>query len=106
MLLFFLLVFSGINIFGCTGCTGGLGRGNLPFTGIGSGGGHGGKGGPGCYNSSCVAGGKAYGNVGFPCELGSGSGNDNSDAFIAGGGIIGKQCVSKKFKRSYFCFPL
>ncbi|KAL5558615.1 hypothetical protein UlMin_034826 [Ulmus minor] len=70
------------------GCTGGLGRGNLLSTGIGSGGGHGGKGGAGCYNSSCVAGGKAYGNAELPCELGSGSGNDSSDAFTAGGGII------------------
>ncbi|GMN40033.1 hypothetical protein TIFTF001_009262 [Ficus carica] len=71
------------------GCTGGIGRGNVLSNGIGSGGGHGGKGGPGCYDDSCVSGGISYGNADLPCELGSGSGNDSSAGFTAGGGIIG-----------------
>ena len=58
--------------------------------GISSGGGHGGKGGAGCYNGSCVEGGISYGNVDLPCELGSGSGNYTSAYSTAGGGIIGK----------------
>lgn len=58
--------------------------------GITSGGGHGGKGGAGCYNASCVEGGISYGNADLPCELGSGSGNDTSANSTAGGGIIGK----------------
>lgn len=58
--------------------------------GITSGGGHGGKGGAGCYNGSCVEGGISYGNADLPCELGSGSGNDTSANSTAGGGIIGK----------------
>ncbi|XP_044471176.1 uncharacterized protein LOC123200112 isoform X2 [Mangifera indica] len=70
------------------GCTGGVGRGNVLSNGIGSGGGHGGKGGSGCFNDTCVEGGISYGNVDLPCELGSGSGSDSSDGFTAGGGII------------------
>ncbi|KAG8657275.1 hypothetical protein MANES_03G057400v8 [Manihot esculenta] len=70
------------------GCTGGVGRGQVLENGIGSGGGHGGKGGLGCYNGSCVEGGISYGNAEFPCELGSGSGDDNSSSKTAGGGII------------------
>ncbi|XP_021690687.2 uncharacterized protein LOC110672263 isoform X2 [Hevea brasiliensis] len=71
-----------------TGCTGGLGRGHFLENGIGSGGGHGGKGGLGCYNGSCVPGGISYGNAELPCELGSGSGDENSSSSTAGGGII------------------
>ncbi|MBA0633037.1 hypothetical protein Godav_001688 [Gossypium davidsonii] len=70
------------------GCIGGVGKGNFLDNGIGSGGGHGGKGGLGCYNSSCVGGGNSYGNSKLPCELGSGSGNESSADSIAGGGII------------------
>ena len=73
-----------------TGCTCGLGRGNLLRNGIGSGGGHGGKGGDACFNDDCVEGGSSYGNADLPCELGSGSGNDSSAGTTAGGGIIGK----------------
>ncbi|PPD77330.1 hypothetical protein GOBAR_DD25754 [Gossypium barbadense] len=73
----------------CAGCIGGVGKGNFLDNGIGSGGGHGGKGGLGCYNSSCVGGGNSYGNSKLPCELGSGSGNESSADSIAGGGIIG-----------------
>ncbi|XP_062097852.1 uncharacterized protein LOC133803757 [Humulus lupulus] len=69
------------------GCTGGVGKGNVT-NGIGSGGGHGGKGGLGCYNGSCIEGGITYGNAKLPCELGSGSGNENSTGYTAGGGII------------------
>ncbi|GLT85498.1 hypothetical protein SLE2022_036870 [Rubroshorea leprosula] len=70
------------------GCVGGVGRGNFLSNGIGSGGGHGGKGGLACYNSSCIEGGISYGNADLPCELGSGSGNNSSDDSTAGGGII------------------
>ncbi|KAH1033276.1 hypothetical protein J1N35_045450 [Gossypium stocksii] len=70
------------------GCIGGVGKGNFLDNGIGSGGGHGGKGGLGCYNGSCVGGGNSYGNSKLPCELGSGSGNESSADSIAGGGII------------------
>ncbi|GLT57214.1 hypothetical protein SLA2020_302020 [Shorea laevis] len=70
------------------GCMGGVGRGNFLSNGIGSGGGHGGKGGLACYNSTCVEGGISYGNADLPCELGSGSGNDTSADSVAGGGII------------------
>ncbi|XP_038710741.1 uncharacterized protein LOC120005270 isoform X1 [Tripterygium wilfordii] len=70
------------------GCTGGVGRGTTLVNGIGSGGGHGGKGGPGCYNGTCIEGGVAYGNAALPCELGSGSGNESSAGSTAGGGII------------------
>lgn len=82
--LFFLFVFSP------SGCTGGVGRGHVQSNGVGSGAGHGGKGGPGCYNGSCIEGGISYGNAELPCELGSGSGDDSSAGSTAGGGIIGK----------------
>ena len=72
------------------GCTGGLGHGNALSNGIGSGGGHGGKGGDACYNDDCVEGGISYGSANMPCELGSGSGNGSSAGSTAGGGIIGK----------------
>ncbi|KDP34141.1 hypothetical protein JCGZ_07712 [Jatropha curcas] len=70
------------------GCTGGVGRGQVLEYSIGSGGGHGGKGGRGCHNGSCVDGGIAYGNAELPCELGSGSGDEKSANSTAGGGII------------------
>ncbi|XWS72495.1 hypothetical protein CRYUN_Cryun02cG0044600 [Craigia yunnanensis] len=70
------------------GCIGGVGRGNFLDNGIGSGGGHGGKGGFGCYNGSCVEGGISYGNSELPCELGSLSGNKSSADSTAGGGVI------------------
>ncbi|WCJ29541.1 hypothetical protein M5689_011168 [Euphorbia peplus] len=70
------------------GCIGGVGRGDVLENGIGSGGGHGGKGGLGCYNDTCVDGGISYGNPELPCELGSGSGNETSDDSTAGGGTI------------------
>ncbi|KAE8664393.1 putative Glutamyl-tRNA(Gln) amidotransferase subunit C [Hibiscus syriacus] len=70
------------------GCIGGVGRGNFLDNGIGSGGGHGGKGGFACYNGSCVEGGISYGNSELPCEIGSGSGNENSANSTAGGGVI------------------
>ncbi|CBI20602.3 uncharacterized protein LOC100243932 isoform X2 [Vitis vinifera] len=72
------------------GCTGGVGRGKFLSSGLGSGGGHGGKGGDGCYKGSCVEGGISYGNADLPCELGSGSGsgNDTLDGSTAGGGVI------------------
>ncbi|KAM7493377.1 hypothetical protein LguiB_027986 [Lonicera macranthoides] len=69
------------------GCTGGVGKGEVLSDNISSGGGHGGKGGDGCYNgSSCIEGGMSYGDADLPCELGSGSGNDSS--LTAGGGIL------------------
>ena len=67
-----------------------MGKGNFLDNGTGSGGGHGGKGGLGCYNGSCVEGGILYGNSELPCELGSGSGNESSADSTAGGGVIGK----------------
>ncbi|XP_022750126.1 uncharacterized protein LOC111299295 isoform X3 [Durio zibethinus] len=70
------------------GCIGGVGRGNFLDNGIGSGGGHGGRGGLGCYNGSCVEGGVSYGNSELPCELGSGSGNESIADSTTGGGII------------------
>lgn len=72
------------------GCTGGVGRGNVLSNGVGSGGGHGGKGGSACYKDSCIEGGVSYGNAELPCELGSGSGEEMSAGSTAGGGIIGK----------------
>lgn len=73
-----------------TGCTGGVGRGSV-INGIGSGAGHGGRGGAGCYDDDmCVQGGISYGNDEMPCELGSGSGNDSSGGSTAGGGVIGE----------------
>ncbi|CAM8961294.1 unnamed protein product [Rhodiola kirilowii] len=70
------------------GCVGGIGKGNMSISGIGSGAGHGGKGGSGCYNGTCVDGGIAYGQAALPCELGSGSGEDDSYGSTSGGGII------------------
>ncbi|WZY86238.1 hypothetical protein YC2023_032622 [Brassica napus] len=70
------------------GCKGGVGTGRFLRSGVGSGGGHGGKGGSGCYNHTCIEGGDSYGNVDLPCELGSGSGNEESEDSVAGGGII------------------
>lgn len=73
------------------GCIGGAGKGKFLSAGPSGGGGHGGRGGNGYYNNSMVAeGGVTYGDADFPCELGSGSGNDSSGAATAGGGIIGK----------------
>ncbi|XP_075641458.1 uncharacterized protein LOC142613134 isoform X2 [Castanea sativa] len=69
------------------GCTGGVGGGRV-LSNVGSGGGHGGKGGLGCYNGSCVEGGISYGNANLPCELGSGSGDESLADSTAGGGII------------------
>ena len=75
-----------------TGCRGGVGEGKLLGNGIGSGGGHGGKGGRVCYNNSCVEGGITYGDADLPCELGSGSGDYSPDYSSAGGGIVGMKC--------------
>ncbi|XP_019051661.1 PREDICTED: uncharacterized protein LOC104588235 [Nelumbo nucifera] len=79
---------SGIITTSGLGCTGGVGRGMAFSDGVGSGGGHGGKGGDGYYNGSFIDGGVAYGNADLPCELGSGSGNDDTGGSTAGGGII------------------
>ncbi|EPS64424.1 hypothetical protein M569_10357 [Genlisea aurea] len=70
------------------GCHGGVGQGRLLENGLGSGGGHGGRGGMGCYNGTCIGGGSSYGDADLPCELGSGSGNDSVGASSAGGGIL------------------
>ncbi|KAL8522147.1 hypothetical protein ACS0TY_012337 [Phlomoides rotata] len=70
------------------GCHGGVGQGNVLSNGLGSGGGHGGRGGMGCYNGSCIEGGISYGDANLPCELGSGSGNDSLAMSTAGGGIL------------------
>ncbi|XP_028058904.1 uncharacterized protein LOC114262730 isoform X2 [Camellia sinensis] len=69
-------------------CTGGVGRGKVLSSGPSSGGGHGGIGGVGCYNDTCIEGGIAYGDADLPCELGSGSGNESLAGSTAGGGII------------------
>ncbi|KAF5951399.1 hypothetical protein HYC85_009343 [Camellia sinensis] len=66
------------------GCTRGVGKGKV----LSSGGGHGGIGGVGCYNGTCIEGGIAYGDADLPCELGSGSGNESIAGSTAGGGII------------------
>ncbi|KAH9762728.1 Ephrin type-B receptor [Citrus sinensis] len=70
------------------GCTHGVGRGKVFDNGLGGGGGHGGKGGQGYFNGSFIDGGATYGDANLPCELGSGSGNDNLAGAIAGGGIV------------------
>ncbi|KAG6466027.1 hypothetical protein ZIOFF_076177 [Zingiber officinale] len=70
------------------GCKGGVGHGNILENGVGGGGGHGGKGGDGRFKDLIVNGGIAYGNADFPCELGSGSGNDSLSYATSGGGII------------------
>ena len=74
----------------CTGCKGGIGRGNVLSDGLGGGGGHGGNGGAGCRGDTCVQGGVSYGSEYLPCELGSGSGNESLVDSTAGGGIVGK----------------
>lgn len=61
----------------------------LQGNGLGSGGGHGGRGGMGCYNGSCIDGGVSYGDANLPCELGSGSGNDSLSMSTTGGGVLG-----------------
>ncbi|KAJ0864791.1 hypothetical protein HanRHA438_Chr12g0533681 [Helianthus annuus] len=71
------------------GCIGGAGKGKFLSTGPSGGGGHGGRGGNGYYNNSMIVeGGDTYGDADFPCELGSGSGNDSLGGATAGGGII------------------
>ncbi|KAL2500987.1 glycine-rich protein [Forsythia ovata] len=70
------------------GCTGGLGRGEHLPNGVGSGAGHGGRGGDAYNNGSYIKGGITYGNAELPCELGSGSGNESLPGSTAGGGII------------------
>ncbi|KAG8375631.1 hypothetical protein BUALT_Bualt10G0120400 [Buddleja alternifolia] len=70
------------------GCKGGVGQGIVLSNGLGSGGGHGGRGGMGCYNDTCIDGGIDYGDASLPCELGSGSGNDSLAMSTAGGGIL------------------
>lgn len=74
---------------GYAGCIGGTGQGKILSSGISSGAGHGGMGGMGCYNGSCVEGGISYGDADLPCELGSGSGINSSAGSTAGGGILG-----------------
>ncbi|KAL8110021.1 uncharacterized protein LOC141672459 isoform X1 [Apium graveolens] len=78
---------SGIITTSGMGCIGGVGRGKI-VSGVGSGAGHGGRGGISCYNDSCIEGGIAYGEADLPCELGSGSGNDSAIGYTAGGGIL------------------
>ncbi|KAG6391223.1 hypothetical protein SASPL_148976 [Salvia splendens] len=70
------------------GCHGGLGQGDVLSNGLGSGGGHGGRGGMGCYDDICVDGGISYGYANLPCELGSGSGSDSLEISTAGGGTL------------------
>lgn len=84
-----------------TGCTGGLGSGQLLSNGIGSGGGYGGTGGYGCYDGTCIEGGLPYGDADLPCQLGSGGGNDST----AGGGILG-MCKSSNQTVFSFAFLL
>jgi hypothetical protein len=85
-----------------------VGRGNGLSNGIGSGGGHGGKGGSACYNDNCVDGGVSYGDAELPCELGSGSGQENSSGSTAGGGIIGKLVLWINLSANNFqlCFDI
>ena len=73
-----------------------MGQGTFSDSGIGSGGGHGGRGGMGCFNNSCIEGGMSYGDANLPCELGSGSGNESLTSANAGGGILG-QLISLKW---------
>ncbi|KAL6530380.1 hypothetical protein OROHE_014733 [Orobanche hederae] len=70
------------------GCHGGIGQGEVLSNGLGSGGGHSGRGGMGCYDDTCVSGGVSYANANLPCELGSGSGNDSLEISTAGGGTL------------------
>ncbi|XP_010677213.2 uncharacterized protein LOC104892887 isoform X2 [Beta vulgaris subsp. vulgaris] len=70
------------------GCRRGIGMGRFS-NGVGSGAGHGGKGGPGMFNGTISEGGSSYGNACLPCELGSGSeGPNESYGHVAGGGMI------------------
>ncbi|KAJ6714886.1 EPHRIN TYPE-B RECEPTOR [Salix viminalis] len=70
------------------GCNGGVGKGNYS-KGAGSGAGHGGRGGSGCFNGIVSNGGNKYGNADLPCELGSGTqGPNQSYGNIIGGGMI------------------
>nr|XP_016504944.1 PREDICTED: uncharacterized protein LOC107822879 [Nicotiana tabacum] len=70
------------------GCTGGVGKGSVLSNGLGSGAGHGGEGGYGYYNGSCIGGGITYGDPNLPCEPGSGSGNSSLAGSTAGGGVL------------------
>lgn len=81
-----------------------MGRGNAIGSGIYSGGGYGGRGGEGCFNDNCVAGGISYGEADLPCELGSGSGNDSLTSFSSGGGIIGGFILPVLYGLFYFHF--
>lgn len=89
-----------------TGCTGGIGRGQLLSNGISSGGGYGGTGGHGCYNGTCIEGGHPYGDADFPCQLGSGGGNDGITTSTAGGGVLGACILSNQtfFTCDFFFF--
>ncbi|XP_011018659.1 PREDICTED: uncharacterized protein LOC105121628 isoform X1 [Populus euphratica] len=70
------------------GCNGGVGKGNYS-KGAGSGAGHGGRGGSGCFNGIMSNGGNKYGNADLPCELGSGTqGPNQSYGNVLGGGMI------------------
>ncbi|KAJ6963023.1 hypothetical protein NC652_001602 [Populus alba x Populus x berolinensis] len=70
------------------GCNGGIGKGNYS-KGAGSGAGHGGRGGSGCFNGIVSNGGNKYGNADLPCELGSGTqGPNQSYGNVIGGGMI------------------
>ncbi|XP_042055568.1 uncharacterized protein LOC121800075 [Salvia splendens] len=70
------------------GCSGGLGHGELLPNGLGSGAGHGGRGGDAYFDGTYIRGGSSYGNAELPCELGSGSGNASLSGVSSGGGII------------------
>ncbi|KAJ6933049.1 hypothetical protein NC651_008463 [Populus alba x Populus x berolinensis] len=70
------------------GCSGGIGKGNYS-KGAGSGAGHGGRGGSGCFNGIVSNGGNKYGKADLPCELGSGTeGPNQSYGNVIGGGMI------------------
>ncbi|KAJ6706037.1 EPHRIN TYPE-B RECEPTOR [Salix purpurea] len=70
------------------GCSGGIGKGNYS-KGAGSGAGHGGRGGSGCFNGIVSNGGNTYGKADLPCELGSGTAGPNqSYGNVIGGGMI------------------
>lgn len=71
------------------GCKTGIGKGNYS-NGAGGGAGHGGRGGSGIFNGILSEGGQRYGSADLPCELGSGTeGRNQSDGYVAGGGLIG-----------------
>ncbi|GKV10746.1 hypothetical protein SLEP1_g22067 [Rubroshorea leprosula] len=70
------------------GCSKGIGKGNYS-NGAGSGAGHGGRGGAGCFNGLVSNGGDEYGDADLPCELGSGTEGPNSSyGRVFGGGMI------------------